>query len=65
MIGIQVGIIIGWFFRGSTNEAAQQKTIQLQADTAAKAQAALAPVIEKVVPTTPPTTPPTPPVTGG
>lgn len=49
MIGIQVGIIIGWFFRGSQNEVAQSKTIALQADTAAKAQAALSPALAKPV----------------
>ena len=63
MIGIQVGIIIGWFFRGSQNEAAQSKTIQLQAETAGKAQAALAPVIDKIdkVATGPTPATPTPP----
>lgn len=50
MIGIQIGIIIGWFFRGSQNEKEQSKTISTLVATASKAQDALPPVAAPVIP---------------
>lgn len=43
MIGIQVGIVIGWFFGSSSNNKKLVDTISTQANTAAAAQAVIPP----------------------
>lgn len=53
LVGLQIGIIIGWFFRGSQNESTQSKTISTLVATASKAQDALPPVPGSGAPTIP------------
>ncbi len=40
---IQIGIMVGWYFRGSQNEKEQQKTISTMASSMAATQAATSP----------------------